>query len=148
MTITMYTYNGEPLAIDKSGKTAIGTAITIDPLSTIDLLNPVFVISYDSSALGCKYVVCSDLGRAYFATPSLDTAGRIILTCSVDYMSSFNLSSCPLNVVRNGGIGAPTMIPDTKLPINPNAKDIIKTSLNNNIFTKSESYCYLLTVIA
>lgn len=148
MTITLYTYNGEPLAVDKPGKTAIGTAITIDPLSTIDILNPVFVISYDSTALSCNYVVCTELGRAYFAIPSLDTAGRIVLTCTVDYMSSFDLSSCPLNVVRNGGIAAPTMIPDTKLPINPNAKDIIKTSLNNNIFTKSESYCYLLTVIA
>lgn len=148
MTITLYTYNGEPLAVDKSGKTAIGTAITIDPLSTIDILNPVFVISYDSSALACNYVVCTELGRAYFAAPSLDTAGRLILTCAVDYISSFDLSSCPLNVVRNGGIGSPTMIPDSKLPINPNDKEIIKTSLYNNLFTKSESYCYLLTVIA
>lgn len=147
MTIDCFTYSGEPMRYSKT-KTQIGTSITIDPLSTINELNPVFVVSYNSQLLACNYIECSELGRSYFATKSIDTAGRIVFSCTVDYISSFDLSSCPINVVRNGGIGAPTMIPDSKLPINPNKKDIIKTSLANNVFTKSESYCYLLTVIA
>ena len=147
MTIDCYTYSGEPLKYSKT-KTQIGTSITIDPLSTINELNPVFVVSYNSQLLACNYITCSELGRSYFATKSIDTAGRIVFSCTVDYISSFDLSSCPINVVRNGGIGSPTMIPDSKLPINPNKKEVIKTSLYNNLFTKSESYCYLLTVIA
>lgn len=147
MTINCYTYSGEPLKYDKSSKTAIGTAITIDPLSTIDLLSPVFIISYDSNLINCDYVVCSDLGRSYFCKPSISTAGQIVLSCSVDYISSFDLDNCPVNVVRNGDI-EPNEITDNKLFINPDQFDVTTTFLNSTLFDKDQAYSYVLATVS
>lgn len=147
MTINCYTYNGEPLKYDKSGKTQIGTAITIDPLSIIDILSPVFVVSYNSSLLACNYVTCSDLSRAYYAKVSVNTAGQIVLSCSVDYISSFNIDNCPINVIRNGDIGI-NEIADNKLFINPDQFDVTTTFLNSTLFDKDQAYSYVLATVS
>lgn len=147
MTINCYKYNGEPLKYDKSSKTAIGTAITIDPLSIIDLLSPVFVISYTAALAACTYVECSDLGRSYFCKPSINTAGQIVLSCSVDYISSFNLDNCPVNVVRNGNI-EPNEITDNKLFINPDQYDVTTLSLDSTLFDKDQAYSYVLATVS
>ena len=133
------------LKVNKS-YTTILTGIQINPLSTISQENPVFVIDYDSRFLNANYVICSALGRKYFATVSTDTAGRMILTCSCDYLSSFNLSNCPIQVTRNGGIGKPTKYPDNKYPIYPNIKDITSITRSNSILTANGG-AYVLTVI-
>ena len=133
------------LKVNKS-YTTILTGIQINPLSTISQENPVFVIDYDSRFLNANYVICSALGRKYFATISTDTANRMIITCSCDYLSSFNLSNCPIQVTRNGGIGKPTKYPDNKYPIYPNIKDITSITRSNSILTANNG-AYVLTVI-
>ena len=126
--------------------TTLASGVQINPLSTISQENPVFVIDYDSRFLNANYVICSALGRKYFAQISTDTAGRMILTCSCDYLSSFNLSNCPIQVTRNGGIGKPTKYPDNKYPIYPNIKDITSITRSSSILTANGG-AYILTVI-
>lgn len=134
--------------IKKVGKTftPIQSGVEISPLSTINQLSPVFVVDFDSSFLNANYVECSTLGRKYFCKVSVDTAQRMILTCSVDYLSSFDLSNCPIMVTRNGGIGKPTHYPDSKFPIYPNEKDITSIIRTNSILTANGG-SYVLTVI-
>lgn len=139
-------YTTENNLIVNKSYTTILSGVQINPLSTISQENPVFVIDYNAAFLNANYVICSALGRKYFATVSTDTAGRMILTCSCDYLSSFNLSNCPIQVTRNGGIGKPTKYPDTKLPIYPNIKDITSITRSNSILTANGG-AYVLTVI-
>lgn len=126
--------------------TTIQSGVQIHPTSTISQENPVFIIDYDSRFLNANYVICSALGRKYFASVSTDTANRMIITCSCDYLSSFNLSNCPIQVTRNGGIGKPTDYPDTKYPILPNQKEITSIVRSNNILNVNNGV-YVLTVI-
>jgi hypothetical protein len=133
------------LKVNKS-YTTILSGVQIYPTSTISQENPVFVIDYNAAFLNANYVICPALGRKYFATISTDTANRMIITCSCDYLSSFNLSNCPIQVTRNGGIGKPTKYPDNKYPIYPNIKDITSITRSNAILT-ANSGAYILTVI-
>lgn len=120
--------------------------VSISPLSSINQLSPVFVIDRNDAYLSANYVSCTYLGRKYFATISVDNANRMIIDCKVDVLSSFDLSNCPLQVTRNGGIGAPTEYPDSKYPIIPNQKDITSIIRTNNILTANGG-SYILTVI-
>lgn len=123
-------------------------SVTISPLSTINQLSPVFVIDYDARFLNANYVVAGFLSRKYFCTVSVDTAGRMVLTCKVDVLAN-NFNDCPLTVTRNGGIGKPTYIPDEKLPILPNRATITSTTAENPYFSSGllDNKCYLVTVI-
>lgn len=112
----------------------IAQGVTIHPLSTVNQLSPVFVIDYDSRFLNANYVRATFLGRKYFCLISFDTAQKMYLSCSVDFLSSFALGNCPITVTRNGGIGAPTEIPDNKLPVIPSRKRLDSiTVFNSNI---------------
>lgn len=133
------------LKVNKS-YTTIQNGVEIHPTSTISQENPVFVIDYDNRFLRANYVICSALDRKYNALITTDTAGRMIITCTSDYLSSFNLSNCPIHVTRNGGIGKPTDYPDTKYPIIPNQKDITSIVRTNPILN-ANSDTYILTVI-
>lgn len=126
--------------------TALKSNVTINPLSVLDQLSPTFVIDYDASLWGANYVECAALGRKYFCTVSSNTAQRMILNCSVDVLSSFDLSSCSITVIRNAAAGI-NIIPDTKLPVIPNKKQIDSYILSSDFFTKTDTNSYLLAVI-
>lgn len=132
----------------KVGKsyTTIETSVPISPLSTIDMLNPVFIVDYHPAYLTANYVTCAFLKRHYHCTVTVDTAQRMILTCHVDYLSSFNLANCPFHCIRNENVGI-NKIPDSKLPINPIEKEITSTILQSNFFDKPYVNSYLLAVI-
>lgn len=130
----------------------IAQGVSIHPLSTVSQLSPVFVIDYDSRFLNANYVRATFLGRLYYCTVSVDTAQKMYLSCSVDYLSSFALGNCPITVTRNGGIGAPTEIPDNKLPVIPNRKKIdsitaFSPDINSVFINDSRSFNYVVTVV-
>lgn len=152
-TIDIANTTASPDKYNKTNETTIiQQGVSISPLSTINQLTPVFVIDYDSRFLNANYIIATFLGRKYFATVSVDTAGRMILQCKVDYISSFNLSNCPITVTRNGGIGKPTEIPDNKLPIIPNRKKIdsitvFSPDINTTFINDTRSLNYVVTVV-
>ena len=122
--------------------------VSISPLSSINQLSPVFVVDYNAAYLSANYVVVgAPLNRKYYCGVSVDTAGRMVLTCTCDYLSSFNLANCPIQVTRNGGIGKPTDYPDDKFPIKPNQCDITSTIKTTNELDVNISRGYVLTVI-
>ena len=120
--------------------------VSIDATQSIDQINPTFIINYDPTYIECNYVVASFLGAAYFATPIVEPGKRITLKCSIDPLS-YNLDSCPGTVLRNGGIGKPTKMQDTKLPIITNEQTITQTVSANEALTPYGDKCYVLTVI-
>lgn len=134
---------------DKYNKTVayIAIDVPINTMSNINQLSPVFIIDRDDRLIGANYVNATFLGRKYFCLISIDTAQRMVLTCNVDYVSSFDLSDCYITVLRNGGIGAPTEIPDSKLPILPNKQTVQQTVDVNAALTPNAERCYVLGVI-
>ena len=134
--------------IKKVGKsmTTIQSGVSISPLSVINQLNPVFVVDRDDRFLNANFVSCTYLNRKYFCTVSVDTAQTMTISCTVDPLSSFNLSACPIMVTRNGGIGKPTKYPDSKYPILPNEKSITSIVRSNPILTANGG-AYILTTI-
>ena len=135
--------------VNKSYSLLSNNAISISPLSVIDQLSPVFVIDYNAAFMGANYVIVgAPLNRKYFCTVSMDTAGRMVLSCSCDYLSSFDLSNCAIQVTRNGGIGKPTDYVDTKFPIKPNQVDITSIVKSSGVIDVNKTDGgYLLTVI-
>lgn len=152
-TIDIANTTANPDKYNKTNEiTIIQPNVRISPLSTINQLSPVFVVDYDSRFLNANYIIATFLGRKYFATVSVDTAGRMVIQCKVDYISSFNLSNCPITVTRNGGIGKPTEIPDNKLPIIPNRKKIdsitvFSPDINTTWINDTRSLNYVVTVV-
>lgn len=152
-TIDIANTTASPDKYNKTNDTTIiQSGVSISPLSTIAQLTPVFVVDYDSRFLNATYIIVPFLGRKYFATVSVDTAGRMVIQCKVDYISSFNLSNCPITVTRNGGIGKPTEIPDNKLPIIPNRKKIdsitvFSPDINTTWINDTRSLNYVVTVV-
>lgn len=120
--------------------------ITIAATSVVDQLEPVFIVDYDAAYLTCNYVYCQALGLSYFCRVSENTAKRIVFTCTVDPLS-VDVDNCKINVVRNGGIGAPTKIQDSKLPVISGEQELMQTVAENSALSSSATWCYVLTVI-
>lgn len=137
MTIKIGYTTDNPLKVGKS-VTWINSSVYISPLSTISQLAPVFVIDYNSLYLNANYVECTDLSRSYFCTVSVDTAGRMVLSCNVDVLQRSDLGNCKITVTRNGGIGKPTKIPDSKYPVIPNIENTMPTIAFSDYFIQDE----------
>lgn len=119
--------------------------IPIAATSTVDQLEPVFIVDYDAAYLTCNYVYCSAFGLSYFCRVAENTAKRIVLTCTVDPLS-VNVDNCKINVVRNGGIGSPTKIQDNKLPVLTGVQELMQTVAENSTLNP-DADCYIITVI-
>lgn len=120
----------------------------INPKDIQNLINPVFIVDYDSDIINCNYVTTSFNTYHYFINSiSINTGGRMVLNCTIDPLSGFTFSNCPITVVRNGGIGAPTKTPDSKLPVKPSSEDIKQIAVENTEFKQLLNYPYVLQVI-
>lgn len=140
--------NDDPRVVTKTFH-SLADSVPIEATSILDQLNPVFIVNYNSQYLTANYVECSALGRKYFCKVSVNTAARTVLTCSVDPLSSFDLSNCSIAVLRNEGIGQPTMYQDSKLPVYPSKKNVTSIVMQetSGLFTANGDECYVLTVI-
>lgn len=145
MLLTIGKTTDNNMKLNKTFSERIAENVSIEPTSIVNKLNPVFIVAYDSRYLDADYVYCSDLDRYYFCAPSVNTGGRVVLTCTIDYLSGIDLSDCPITVVRNGA--KPTVIPDNKFPIIPNDETITQTVAVNNELSPNHEYCYVLTCI-
>lgn len=117
MTVDLYTTTADPRELTKS-KTAIASGITCKPAAPFSILNPRIILSYSAAYAACNYVYIGEFSRYYFATPQVLTGNEIQLDCSVDALSSYDLSNVPIMCVRSESTGI-NYCPDNKLPIDP-----------------------------
>lgn len=145
-TITIGNNNDNVL---KVGKTLTGGKVkTINPKEIQSIIHPTFIIDYDSDLIGANYVTTNFSNYQYFIDDiEINTAGRMVLKCTIDPLSGFDFSNCPITVVRNGGIGEPTKIPDNKLPVKPSSEKIQQIPVSNSEFTWLTTYPYVVQVI-
>ena len=69
-----------------------------------------------------------DLGRYYYISDMiLNTGHNIDIIGSVDVLKSYDaqIRAITATIIRSESVGAPTPIPDSQLPIDPNREDIV-----------------------
>ena len=120
MTITFYTTSDPPKKLTKTLST-IGTSKALAPTGQVDQLNPVIVTDYSESFVNANYCYIDTFYRYYFITTAVNTAGRLVVSCHVDYLMSWasGIKLCPATIVRAENIGINYCV-DTKLPVDPN----------------------------
>lgn len=123
MTVTFYKVTDDPKKIDKDISTVVGSkaAHPLDPTAIVDLLNPTIVIDYDSNLLAANYCYIDTFDRYYWCSFGVNTAGRTVVECKIDYLKSFaaSIKACKATIVR-AELSSPTYVPDNELPIDPN----------------------------
>lgn len=130
--------------------TQIGTDITAAPTDDMSELQPKIIINYDSTYLAANYVYIDLFGKYYKIDKKSVTIGKkIILECTIDAVMSFysDILNCDITAVRNGGLGQPTKIQDTKFPVLPNEQEIMQTVATNVSLSNTAEYSYVITVI-
>ena len=104
----------------------------MEPRGEVDILNPVFIIAYDSDIISCNYAEISTWGKLYFVTTSIMTDGRMRVELMVDPLTSnlSDINKLAATIIRSGFLNKPTNITDPKLPIEPNKKEVIVKNFN------------------
>lgn len=145
MTLTLYSTSDDNRVVNKT-LTLLGTA-TIRPTEALDLMSPNFIIDMDNTYLGANYCYCDTLGRYYYITNiSLETGRRMVLHCSIDVLKTYatDLASVKATVIRSASVGAPTAIPDKKLPIDPHRYELKSIKFAKSFTPDINKPCYLL----
>ncbi len=144
LTVTLMSTTDDPLVVTKT-TTTIAT-VTGKPYENCSIGSPRVIINYAATLQAVNYMYIADFGRYYFVEPPVVIpGGEILISGNVDVLMSFDaaIRSCPATVIRSESVGAPTMIPDNKLPINPNKKELLTAV---KAFTPTGSNCYLVRV--
>ncbi len=145
MNITFYE-NNSPISTLYPDISQIGETIEITPFNAMSIVNPEIVIDYNTAIQAANYCRISWIDSGilsemwYFCKFRTDNGGRLIVHCERDPLYSFRnyIRHCPITVVRNGGIGAPTKINDNKLPISPNEKTVSQVPVTDYNMTDSK----------
>lgn len=151
MQITLYQNNSDNRTVDKQLQ-QIMQPVNAIPTDDMSILYPVITLDYNAEYIEANYAYIPLFKRYYYITERTVTIGkRIIMSMAVDVRRSwiYHAGNCDVTVVRNEGIGKPTLYPDNKLPIYPNKKNITSIIMpeTSSSFTGDGDTCYLLTCI-
>lgn len=146
MTVTLYQTSDDPRVVTKA-MTSIAT-VTAKPTENCSIINPQLILNNSSTPdlTSANYMYISDWSRYYFIDNIVMRPGREIeLQGSIDVLTTYDteIRSCTATVVRSQSVGKPTMIPDNKLPIDPNKKELL-TAVSS--FHPSGANLYLVRV--
>ena len=87
---TLYNCKDDPRKLNKTLKE--GTTIqSITPTESCDILNPTFILNYNSDYTSKNYIVVgAPFNRSYFITDmKIDIGKKIIISCAVDVLDSY-----------------------------------------------------------
>lgn len=133
MNVTFFTNSADTKVVDKGPYlVSDGTLVSasLAPTEGVTVENPTFIVDYNPLYIDYNYLFCDTFKRYYYITDKIVEPGKKIeLICSVDPLMSFrrqflNSTAC---ITRSESIGAPTEIPDDRLPIDPNKKEFLSS---------------------
>lgn len=120
--VNLYSCTADPRERDKSSSLTTIGSVPISPTAILDIMQPTIIIDYSPGLISANYAYIPDFGKYYFLDPpKIQTGKRIIYTAKVDVLMTLSsqLLDVEATVIRSESIGAPTPIPDSQLPINP-----------------------------
>lgn len=134
INVQLYQNRSDNNYITKDIRPIAGGALTARAPHEISIINPVLTFDYNTAFLLANYAYISEYGRYYYINNIItDTAKRVHLELSVDPLMSFasQIRSCTAQIIRLEDVGAPTEIPDSKLPVVPSRKKIDSITVFN-----------------
>lgn len=151
MTLQFKKTSDDPRKVIKSFEN-VGEAVPAIPTENCSILSPVWLLAYSSSYEGATHVTCSALGgRTYFITDIvLSPGGKCYVYGSVDVLATYGalIKERSGTVIRSESIGAPTLIPDGKLPIQTNNLQVDADFFKRTPFDPlTAPYQFILTTI-
>lgn len=116
-TVQFGSTSDNPSVLNKDYKLTISK--NMKPLGEVNILNPIFIIAYDSSIIGCNYARIEEWKKNYFVTSSIMTDGRMRVELTIDYLTSNEkeIKNLTATIIRTGSLDKPTYVPDDSLPI-------------------------------
>lgn len=151
LAITFYNNYSDNRVVNKNISQVMTGSIYLYEDSSI--VNPVVRLDYDDTVLpAMNYAYVPAWNRYYYITDISALVGggmRIAMTCDVLMTYKGSILNSTQTVIRNEGIGKPTMIDDPTLPILPN-KDVAVIAFEGGNFNLPEagpnSYNFVLNV--
>lgn len=140
LTVDILSTTDDPRVVSKTTTTI--ASVTAKPTDACSVLYPVLLLQYSGSLAAANYMYISAWGRYYYIDRiKLLPGNQIEIAGSVDVLKTYDteIRSCTATVIRSESIGAPTMIPDNKLPINPNKKELLTAKFDFAIASGSSS---------
>ena len=157
MTITFYKSPDDPRTVNKTMNAIGGGEQTLSATvnntdDTISLLNPGFIVASNTNYFSATHVYVSSMGNRYYYINNIDllTGGKMLISCSIDVLKTYadKIKLSTGTVLRSESIGNPTMIYDSKLPIQSNNRIVDCDNFPNTPFTNSPTNApYILTTI-
>lgn len=119
MTLTFYNCTDDPRTLHKTLGTSTHTVTTAVLYDSCSVLQPNFLLDYDSDIVASNYVVAgSDLGgRQYFINDvTLVPGGKCVVNCAVDVLGTYatEIDAMKCNIVRQAN-NRNAMLPDSKM---------------------------------
>lgn len=126
--------------------------VACDIYENCTMLQPRLILTYSETRMNCSYIRV--FNRYYnIVSKDLQPGGKMVITCTIDTVLTYwdQIKNLPCTVTRTGN--SPTEIVDEKLPINPNEKYYVGTSIDeielaeNSDGSLFEYGCYIANVI-
>ena len=126
--------------------------VACDIYENCTMLQPRLILTYSETRMNCSYIRI--FNRYYnIVSKDLQPGGKMIITGTIDAVLTYwdQIKNLPCTVTRTGN--SPTEIVDEKLPISPNEKYYVGTSIDEVELTKNpngslfEYGCYIANVI-
>lgn len=130
--------------------TSIGDPVTANATQNCSIINPVWLLAYSANYQEATHVICSEFNRTYFINDIvMSTGGKCFIYATVDVLTTYasKIKECTGTILRSESIGAPTMIPDGKLPIFTNERIIDCENFPSTPFARTVVNPYILTTI-
>ena len=105
-TATLYNCSDDPRKLNKTLPTQSKIEVSsITPTASCDILNPTFILDYNSAYTTKNYIVVdSPFNRSYFITDmKIDIGKKIVISCGVDVLQTYkdNIKKIKTTIVRN-----------------------------------------------
>lgn len=132
MDVIFYKCSDDPRSLNKTYTDEKRKTCTV--YAECSILNPSILLRYDAGLIHHNYMYIPEWGRYYFVSSmSVATGKQMIVTGSVDVLQTYKdeIKNCPATCIRNEGVGRPTYIPDSSLPLYPDSDYVTSLSLGN-----------------
>lgn len=130
MNVSFYNTKDDPRKIQKTMQPIV-TDVVCSVYGICSVITPTILLKYYADIINANYMYISDLDRWYLISDhKLNSGKQLYITGIIDVLQtySFQILQCNATCIRNGGIGRPSYVPDSSLPLYQSAENF--TSLN------------------
>lgn len=144
MNVEFYKCSDDPRKISKTMLSVKSANCTV--YNGCSVTSPVIMLRYSPAIIDRNFFRIPEWNRWYgISDYSVDNAKTLYVTGLIDVLYTYRdqILACYATAIRNEGVGRPTYIPDSSLPLYPESDYV--TSLSIGSYAVKGEYHYLLT---